>query len=80
MDQNFSQKKVDVQIGKNGLSESMITYMKERFKHVEVLKVRVLKGIVVDKNSVKDLASEAAKKLNAKVLDVRGNTFVLSRS
>ncbi|MFX0102190.1 MAG: YhbY family RNA-binding protein, partial [Candidatus Hodarchaeota archaeon] len=62
-----------------GLSESMLTYMKERLKHVEVLKVRVLKSMIVDKNTVKDLASEVAKKLNAKVKDVRGNTFVLSR-
>jgi len=70
--------KVDVQLGKKGVTEAFIKEVKNRLEKHGVVKIRVLKslrralGIEIEK-----LAEEIAEKTQSKVYEIRGFTFIL---
>ncbi len=70
--------KVDVQLGKKGVTEAFIREVKNRLEKQGVVKIRVLKslrrtlGIEIGK-----LAEEIAEKTQSKVYEIRGFTFIL---
>jgi RNA-binding protein len=73
--------KVDVQLGKNGITEEFIREVKNRLEKHGVVKVRVLKsarktlGVDVEK-----LAENIAERTRSQVCEVRGFTFILKAS
>jgi len=73
--------KAHVSIGKQGITENVIREIERRLKDEEVIKVRILRSFKkTSGRDAEDLAEEVAKKVNAKVVDVRGNVFVIVRS
>ncbi len=70
--------RADVSIGKSGASESVLREIEARLKVKSIVKVKVLKsGLEVSGSDRKSLASEVAGKLGAKLVEVRGRTFIL---
>jgi len=69
--------RVNVQIGKNGISEGVITQIKEQFKKNRYLKIRFLELYMFD--SMRDASQMLANQVNGKVIDIRGKTVVLER-
>lgn len=67
-----------LQVGKNGITESFIMEVRTQLKHSRVLKVRILKSALGEKDR-KEIASEVAEKARASLLDVRGHTFTLKK-
>lgn len=54
---------IETQIGKNGLSDGNIDWLKNAFKTHELVKVRVLKSSGRDRESIKELSGEILEKL-----------------
>ncbi len=72
------QGKAHVNIGKQGITENVIKEIERRLKDEEVIKVRVLRSFKrASGREIEDIAEEVAEKVNARVVDVRGNVFVL---
>ena len=70
----------DVIIGKNGLSEGVLREIDRRLKEKGVIKVKALKSaIAVTGLDRRELARRVAEAVGARLLDVRGRTFVLYR-
>ena len=65
----------DVRIGKKGLTEGVINEIKRRLDEHRVVKVRI--GIDVEDR--RKFAREVAEKVNAKLIEVRGYTFILAK-
>ncbi|AHC50561.1 hypothetical protein SUSAZ_00150 [Sulfolobus acidocaldarius SUSAZ] len=63
----------DIRIGKKGLNEGMVNEIKRRLKEHKVVKIR----IGADVEDRKSFAKEVADKVNAKLVEVRGYTFIL---
>lgn len=64
------------QIGKNGISETLITQIDEQLNAREIVKISVLKNAEVP---AKVFADEIAKKLKAEVVQTIGSKIVLYR-
>ncbi|AWR93461.1 YhbY family RNA-binding protein [Acidianus brierleyi] len=65
----------EVRIGKNGITEGIINEIKRRLKDHEVIKIKIGSK---DKNR-KEIALKIAELANAKLIEVRGYTFILSK-
>lgn len=65
----------DIRIGKNGLSEGVINEIKRRLKEHKVIKVKI--GIDVEDR--REFAKKVAEIVNAKLIEVRGYTFILAK-
>lgn len=71
------QEKSTIQIGKSGVTDSLIDEIKKQVRRQKILKVRILKSArTKDKE---EIAQGVAEKTNSRLLDVRGNTFTLAR-
>lgn len=64
----------DVRIGKNGLSEGIIQEIRRRLKEHKVVKVKI--GIEVADR--REFARRVAELVGAKLIEVRGKTFILA--
>nr|MDO8112298.1 YhbY family RNA-binding protein [Candidatus Sigynarchaeota archaeon] len=71
--------KADLQIGKYGLTDGVLAYIKEQLKAKSPLKIKVLKAAITDEKNAHDYADDVVKALGARVVGVRGNTFVISK-
>ncbi|ABM81413.1 YhbY family RNA-binding protein [Hyperthermus butylicus] len=70
----------DVIIGKKGLTEAVLKEIDRRLKEKGIVKVKALKSAIkVTGLDRRELAKTVAERLNARLLDVRGRTFVLYR-
>jgi len=75
------QGRAHVNIGKNGITDSVIQEIERRLKNEGVIKVRVLKSFKkISGKDTAEIAEEVSKRVNAKLIDVRGNVFVLAKS
>lgn len=63
-------------IGKNQITDAIITEINNQFKHTDLIKIRFLKGFREDK---KDAAARIAELTGSELIDLRGNTAVLHR-
>ncbi len=70
---------VDIQIGKSGLGETVIEHIKEQLKIKNPLKIKVLKSAISEEKDADYYAKEVSKQVHAKLVGVRGNTFVIGR-
>ena len=73
------QEKETVQIGKNGIPETVIEYIKEQLKVKHPLKIKVLKSAISEEKDAEYYANEVSRQVHAKLIGVRGNTFVIGR-
>lgn len=68
----------DVQIGKQGLTESLLEELRSRLEKKEVVKVRVLKSALATTGLTRrEIAEKVSEALGARLVDVRGRTFIL---
>lgn len=66
-----------VHVGKEGLTEGIVTEVKTQIKRHKLIKVRVLPAADMDKDAV---AAELAQRSGAAIVDTRGFTVLLSDS
>jgi len=70
--------KVDVQLGKNGLTDAFINEVKTRLEKHGVVKIRVLKSFrKTYSDDIDAIAREIAERTNSRVYEVRGFTIML---
>jgi len=74
---NTNELKPTVIIGKQGVSESVIFEVKEQLKNQKVIKVKILKSAREEMDR-KEIAENVANSTGAKLVELRGNTFILS--
>lgn len=67
-----------LQIGKFGITENVLGEIKTQLKDHRKVRIKLLRTAKGEKSS-KDLAAEVAAHVNADILDVRGNTFILAK-
>jgi len=73
--------KVDVQLGKNGITEGFIREVKNRLEKHGVVKIRILKSFRrISGMDRRDIARIVAEKTGARLLEVRGYTFTLVKA
>lgn len=71
--------KVDIQLGKSGLTEGFINEVKRRLKKQGVVKIRILKSYLKSgENDRRSIAGKVAELTGARLIEVRGNTFILA--
>jgi len=73
--------KVDVQLGKKGITEEFIREVKNRLEKHGVVKIRILKSFRrITGMDRRDIARIVAEKTGAQLLEVRGYTFTLVKA
>ncbi|NMC04114.1 MAG: YhbY family RNA-binding protein [Candidatus Lokiarchaeota archaeon] len=70
---------VDVQLGKGGITDTVIEHIKELLKTKNPLKIKVLKNAISEDTYAEYYAREVSKRVHAKLVGIRGNTFVIGR-
>ncbi|BDC18327.1 YhbY family RNA-binding protein [Acidianus sp. HS-5] len=65
-----------IRIGKNGLTEGLVNEIKRQLKEHEVVKVK----IGIKEQDRRELAKKVAESVNARLVEVRGYTFILMRN
>ncbi|MDO8427780.1 MAG: YhbY family RNA-binding protein [Candidatus Diapherotrites archaeon] len=64
----------EIQIGKNGLTESLVGELKHRFEKRSLIKIKVHPTFQADRARI---AEKLALDCNARVIETKGNTIVL---
>jgi len=75
---NTNELKATVIIGKSGITESLICEIKEQLKSQKVIKVKILRSAREEMNR-REIAENIVNSTGAKLVELRGNTFMLSR-
>ncbi len=57
---------IEMQLGKNGMTENFISKLKENFNKYTSIRISVLKSAGHDKNKVKEYSAEILEKLGKK--------------
>lgn len=65
-----------IQVGKGGISESLITQIDEALESRELIKITVLDNSPLE---IKEISSEIADRVNAEVIQVIGKKFSIYR-
>ncbi|BCU69254.1 YhbY family RNA-binding protein [Stygiolobus caldivivus] len=65
----------EIRIGKKGVTEEVINEIKRRLKEHKVVKVKI--GIEIEDR--REFAKEIAEKVGARLIEVRGYTFILAK-
>lgn len=77
----IQQQRADVIIGKNGLSLGVLKEIDRHLEEKEFVKVKALRSAIkVTGLDRRELAQKVAEILGARLLDIRGRTFVLYRA
>ncbi|MHA1372498.1 MAG: YhbY family RNA-binding protein [Promethearchaeota archaeon] len=69
--------KTALNIGKNGISDGQLEHIKNFLRHERAIKIRVLKNAITNGRDVDFYANIIKSKLGVKILDIRGNTFIV---
>ncbi len=70
----------DVIVGKKGVTREVLREIDARLRKKEVVKVKLLRSSVeTEGRDRRDIAKDIARAVNAKLMGVRGRTFVLYR-
>lgn len=73
--------KVDVQLGKNGPTPGFIKEVKNRLEKHGVVKIRMLKSYLRSTNmDRREIAKTIAEIVGARLIEVRGYTFIIAKS
>jgi len=65
-----------VQLGKDGLTEALISAVDEALEHHELIKVRILPSALIERD---EAGSRLAKETRSELAQVLGNTVLLYR-
>ena len=65
-----------IRIGKNGFTESTIKEIKKQLNKKKLIKIKLLRAFISDKNK-KEVAKEIAQKTNSHLIDLVGFVIVL---
>ena len=65
-------------LGKEGIKEDFIEYVKKILKAHKIIKIKALKSITV-KYPIKLLAMEISQATDTNILDIRGRKIILSK-
>ena len=65
-----------INIGKNGVTDPIVSEIKEQMKGKSIIKIRILRNAPA---STADIAGEVASKTGFNLVEVRGRTAILSR-
>ena len=72
--------KASCQIGKSGINDGVLANIKEILKTSNSpIKIKILKAAIDGEKNAHYYANEVAKALHAKLVGVRGNTFVIAK-
>jgi RNA-binding protein len=75
-----AQSRPDVIIGKQGLYQSMVEELDRRLDEKEIIKVKMLRTAErAEEAGRREIARRAAEATDARLLEVRGRTFILYR-
>ncbi len=69
--------KATVQIGKKGITEEILSEIKEQLKKRKVVKIKFLKN--TDRENLKTKVADIAARVNAEVVEIRGFTTILRK-
>ena len=72
----LSAEKPTVHIGKEGITAQLIAEIAKQLDAREIIKVKILKTILQEKET-KTLAAQIANHTESELVDVRGHTFLL---
>jgi len=75
-DRNF---KVTLRIGRSGLSEAMYVELDAQLKKRKVVKVKLNKGLIDERDDRKEVFQEIADNVRATLVDARGNVAIYWR-
>ena len=67
----------DVIIGKKGVTPEVLRELEARLERKEIVKVKLLKTAVAREGDRREVAKRVAEALGARLMGVRGRTFVL---
>lgn len=68
--------KPTIRIGKSGLSDSLMTEIREQLANKDVVKVKINRGLF-DKSDIVEVWNHIAKSTNSTIVSARGNVGVL---
>ena len=72
--------KVTLRIGRAGLTDAMFEELDAQLRSRKVVKVKMNKGLVEERGDRIKLFQEIAERVNAKLVDARGNVAIYWRS
>jgi len=67
-----------IHIGKNGITDNLIAEIRTQLKKRKELRVKILKSARTERDR-KEIAAEVASLTNARLLQLRGNIFILKK-
>ena len=76
-DRNF---KVTLRIGRSGLTDAMFEELDAQLRSRKVVKVKMNKGLVEERSERQAVFEEIATRVNAILVDARGNVAIYWRS
>ena len=72
--------KVTIRIGRSGLSDAMYEELDAQLSSRKVVKVKMNKGLIEERAERRTVFEEIAKRVNAILVDARGNVAIYWRS
>ena len=72
--------KVTLRIGRSGLSDAMYEELDAQLSSRNVVKVKMNKGLIEERAYRRAVFEEIAERVNAKLVDARGNVAIYWRS
>ena len=72
--------KVTIRIGRSGLSDAMYEELDAQLSSRKVVKVKMNKGLIEERSSRRTVFEEIAARVNAILVDARGNVAIYWRS
>ena len=72
----LSGEKPTLWIGKNGVSQELISEIEKQLEKKEIIKIRILKS-ALERDETKQIASMIAEQAEGLLVEVRGHTFIL---
>ncbi|MEM1620014.1 MAG: YhbY family RNA-binding protein [Fervidicoccaceae archaeon] len=71
--------KAEANIGKRGVTEGLLAELERRLKSRRRIKVRINRNALASGLKREDVAREVARRLNARLVEIRGRTFVIEK-
>ena len=72
--------KVTIRIGRSGLSDAMFEELNAQLSSRKVVKVKMNKGLIEERADRRTVFEEIAERVNAILVDARGNVAIYWRS
>ena len=64
-------------VGKEGLTDALIAETLKQLERAKMVKVRILPAALTAENTAQSIATNAAQKTSAALVEVRGHVFIL---